>query len=399
MSAGESSPALSLISSEIAREGAIPFARFMALALYEPGVGYYARPDTTTGRAGDFSTSPDVSPDFGRRLALQVAELQDRLGGGAWRLIEIGPGRGLLACDVLEGLAAHAPGALDALCELLLVELNPALQILQAERLGGLENPPPTRWISAPAEHVRDQLPAIVIANELLDALPFHVVARGGEGSLVERCVALSDREGEAAALRFVAREPSDPRLAERARLFGLCEREGQVAEICLAMEQLIEELIDPLGARAAILVDYGHEAERLSDEEHSEGSAVAYFRHRVVHDLLARPGEQDLTAHVNWSHAEWAARRAGFEVAGRASQERFLLALGIIDDLVRLGEGEESRHARSRRLAARSLVLGGPAAGRRFQVLVLLRGVEGPVRGLGEPAPPTQGGVPGRRR
>jgi SAM-dependent MidA family methyltransferase len=372
-----------LLRSRIERAGPISFRTFFESALYHPSLGYYTRSAAGTGRSGDFSTSPDVSPAFGQRLAVQAADVHERLGGGSWSLVELGPGRGLLAGDLLDGLARHAPRALDALEAVLLVEPSPALREAQARRLEAREGAPPTSWLERAGELAPGSVHGLILANEVLDALPVHAVVRRARG-LRELFV---DVDPEGGGFRFVDKAPVRPAVGELVDRYGLCPEPGHRAEVCLAMPSLLAEVSRSLGSGAAVFVDYGHDAARLAGPDHAEGTLLAYHRHRIVEDVLARPGEQDITAHVNWSHFEDAAREAGLTVAGRTYQDRFLLALGIVEDMARDPEaGPETPEAASFRLSARSLVLPASGGGRRFEVACLVRGIPSDLRGLSDP-------------
>ncbi len=375
----------------LASEAPLPFAEFMALALYHPEDGYYTRPGAGTGRTGDFSTSSDVSPAFGRRLAVQAADVWARLGGGPWSLVELGPGRGLLAADMLEGLAEFAAGARAALTELVLVEVSPSLAAQQRARVAGVAPGLAVRHVRDLHELAAGSITGFVVGNEVLDALPVHVLARrksasatGGD-AVVERCVTW-----DGAAFAFVDRAPSDPRLVERAAQFGLLPRDGHVAEVCLEMEPFLRGLGRALARGAALFVDYGWPAARLADEEHADGTLLAYHQHRVEPDVLLRPGRQDITAHVNWDHFAEAARAAGLDPAGRTTQDRFLLALGLVDDLVAAESGGADEGERAAalafRLAARSLIMPGAGGGKRFEAAALVKGIPADLRGLGDP-------------
>ena len=373
-------PAEAEILARIARRGAIPFAEFMEVALYHPEGGYYMRPGATTGPSGDFSTMPDVSPDFGRRLAVQAAEVYRRLGGGGWRLVELGPGRGLMAADLLDGLARHAPDAFRDLRELVLVEPSPSLREVQRERLAGRHPGVGVRWVCGADELGEGSIRGVVVGNEVLDALPVHLVVRR-EGGLGERWVTV-DRAGK---LAFEDGPVADPAVRILAERYGVAPRVGDLGEVSPAIEDLVGAVGRALVAGAVLFVDYGLPASVLGDEAHARGTLLAYHRHRVSEDLLARPGEQDLTAHVNWDHLEDAARAAGLVPAGRTTQDRFLLALGIVEDML-APEDETDTAGLARALAARSLVLPGPGAGRRFEVEVLVRGIEPDLKGLADP-------------
>jgi len=378
----ERTPVEREVRRRLAAGGRLTFRDFMELALYAPGAGYYTRPGATTGRDGDFSTSADISPDFGRRLAVQAAEVHAQLGGGAWRIVELGPGRGLLAVDLLDGLARHAPAALKALTELVLVEVSGPLRAAQAERLRAAHPAVSVRWAASLDELVPGSIEGFVVGNEVLDALPTHALARR-EGGLVERSIGLA----EDGRLVLVDGPVSDARLPDRVARYGLLPRVGDETEVCLALEGIFARLGRALGRGAALFIDYGHPAARLADEAHAEGTLVAYYRHRVIFDLLARPGEQDITAHVNWDHCEAAAREAGLSPCGRVRQERFLLALGLLEDLLLDPEpGAISPAEAARRLAARAHVMPGAGGGARFEVAGFLKGIAGPLRGFGNP-------------
>ncbi|HNX18967.1 MAG TPA: SAM-dependent methyltransferase [Acidobacteriota bacterium] len=396
----------------------LTFADFMALALYHPEHGYYTRRAATTGREGDFSTSSDVSPAFGRRLAAQAIDVWKLLGGGPWRIVELGPGRGLLAADLFAALREFEPAAAAALEEYALVEISPSLEAAQRERLAPFAAATRFRWARAVEELGEGSVVGFVYGNEFLDAFPAHAIARRG-AELVERGVAPAGadegsargaadgatedvgnddaggleaernapRDGAESRLRFVDLPLSSPRLAELAARYGLCAEDGWEAEIALGVEAFAAALGRVLARGAACFVDYGHPAARLADENHREGSLVGYFRHRVTFDLLARPGLQDLTAHVNWDFLDDAMRDAGMVRAGRAAQDKFLLALGAIEDLAAPEEPErESPERLALRLAARSLILPGAGGGARFEAALYVKGIPTTLRGLADP-------------
>ncbi len=380
-------PAEAEIRRRIAERGSIPFVEFMEIALYHPDGGYYTRAVMTTGAGGDFSTSSDVSPAFGRRIAVQIAELHARIrdatGEEGFELVEIGPGRGLLAADLLEGLAHHAPESLAALSRLTLVEISPALRERQRQRLASWGGRVPLRWVSRIDELEGERLRGIVYANELLDALPVRLFARR-EAGLCERYVTV----GASESLVFTDDVPLDATDARLVEHYRLCPGAGDEAELAPGLAPLMERLGALFEIGAALFIDYGHTAERLGDEDHASGTLLAYHEHRIETDLLVRPGRQDLTAHVNWTHLEDAARAAGFEVAGRTSQERFLVALGLIEDLVAPSDPRDETPTQAQeRLAARALIMPGAGGGHRFEFTLLSKGLAGPFRGLLEVA------------
>lgn len=379
-----STPAEAAIREAIERRGPLTFAEYMELALYAPGTGYYARDGATTGARGDFATSPDVSPAFGRCLARQAAEVHARLGGGAWSVVELGPGRGLLTRDLLEALREQAPDAWESLERVVLVERSASLRERLEARIAPSVPAGCLATVASLAAVPDASVRGFVVANELLDALPVHVVERRRD-ALCELRVAI-DRGG---ALALVPGPVSDARIERVARAHGLCPRPGWRAEVCLALEDLLAELARVLERGAALFIDYGHDAERIADAAHAEGTLVGYRDHRVVIDPLAAPGEQDLTAHVNWSHFEACARGLGLEPAGRVPQERLLLALGLLDEFRVAGDGDFAPAAVARRLAAKRLIAPGAGGGSRFEATLLVRGLGHDLRAVGPvPAP-----------
>ncbi len=350
----------------------------MELALYHPTDGYYTRPGMSTGRRADFSTSSDVSPAFGRRIAVQLAQFQEMLGGEGWRLVELGPGRGLLMTDLLDGLARHATRALETLTEVLLVERSPSLRALQHEQLA--EAVVPLRWVASLAELGEKSLRGVIIGNEFLDALAVRLVVRREYGRLVERVVTV-DSNG---ALRLEDGDEVPERLAHLVERYGLCPEIGDSAELCLVIEQVIAQIDRVLEAGAALFIDYGMSAEELAAPSHAAGTLVGYYEQRVVLDPLARPGRQDLTAHVNWSQLKELAQEVGLRFAGQTAQDRFLLALGLAEDMIApQPPAQESLMELEERLAARSLMMPGAGGGKRFDVIAFTRGIEGEMAGF----------------
>jgi SAM-dependent MidA family methyltransferase len=371
------------IRSRIAESGWITFHEFMEIALYHPGGGYYARDSATTGSQGDFSTSSDVSPLFGERLAVQAAEASRRAGGEGWQLVELGGGRGLLVADILTGLSRHEPKALDRLERIVLVEQSPALRRAQVERLT-LEHPGVAVSAHASLAELADaSVRGFVYANELLDALPVHLIERRS-GVIGELYVAASG-DGK---LEFRHGPISERELEDLARRYGSCPHDGHRAELRPAIEPLLAELGRVVESGAVMFIDYGLEAAALADAGHRDGTLVAYRSHRVRLDVLENPGDQDLTAHVNWTQAEDAARAGGFDVAGRVRQDRMLLALGLLEDLrADTPDADFSADAVGRRLAAKRLIMPGAGGGERFEALILVRGIESDLLAVRPPA------------
>jgi SAM-dependent MidA family methyltransferase len=388
---GESAPSPTAAEREIRRRiaerGSISFAEFMELALYWPEGGYYTRPGATTGPEGDFLTASDTSPAFGETLARPIAAVWESLGRPEpFEIVEAGPGRGLLAADLLTGLAEVAP-ELHAILTLTLDEVSPVLRAAQRERLAPLLPAGRLRWEEGglPARGERSWT-GVLVANELLDALPVHRIRRRGP-DLRELHVGL-DEKGSLMELE-VAPDEEVLRFAEG---LSAAPADGDEAEAGLAAARWVEAAARGLDRGLLLFIDYGHEARELYSPAHRRGSLLAYHHHRVGEDLLARVGRQDLTAHVSWTAVDEAAARGGLDGPYRTTQDRFLLALGLGDRFRDLSEAARAgdQSALREQLALKSLIL-PEGMGRRFQVSAYGRGLEDAPPGFEDPfeAPP----------
>ena len=314
------------IVDEIEAGGPMPLARFMELALYDPKAGYYTRPDPGghgPGRRGDFLTAPESHPIFGEAVAAHLEAVWETLERPERFVVrEHGAGTGALAAGVLGGLR-RSGSPLGPAIRYQPIDASPARLEQLGARLRALD-------LAAALEPATDQPEAgAILANELLDALPVHRV-EGGHGVLLERFVDVAP-DG---SLREVALQPSTPALAERLDVEGIALEPGQVAEICLALDEWTATAAATLERGELLVIDYGRDAGDLYDPV--RGSTLrAYHRHRVHADPFAAIGRQDLTAHVDLTAVDRAATRAGLQAIGRTSQARFLADLGIGELLV----------------------------------------------------------------
>jgi NADH dehydrogenase [ubiquinone] 1 alpha subcomplex assembly factor 7 len=330
------------IARMIALDGPITVERYMALCLSHPQYGYYMTRDPL-GLEGDFVTAPEISQMFGELIGLWAAQVWlDRGCPAPLRLIELGPGRGTLMADALRA-ARVAPGFLEAL-SVDLVETSPVLVDKQKRVLADV--PVKCQWHAA-----LDTVPpgpAIVIANEFFDALPLRQFVRQ-EGAWHERLVGLGDDGG----LRFGLAPESN-------REIDVKGREGAVVEWPMAgiavMRDLAARLVQQGGA--ALVIDYGHTRSGLAD-------TLQAIRNHGFTDVLAEPGEADVTAHVDFSQLAAAARSSGAAVAGPVTQGTFLRALGIDARAASLAtaapeRADEIEAARTRLTAASPETMGG---------------------------------------
>jgi len=361
-------PLAQLLAARIRERGPITFAEYMGECLYHPEYGYYSRAEAR--RFADFYTSVDVHPIFGRLLARQLDEMWVLLGRPEpfWA-VEAGAGTGRLARHLLDFAARELRDFYRALCYLA-VEQSSARRAAQAATLG----PHAMAGRAFSAAQLPAEVPAgCVFSNELLDAFPVHRVVRE-QGVLREIYVGL---QGEEFCEQFGP--PSTPALAEHFATQGIDLLDGQQAEAGLAACEWVEDVGRRLARGFVLTVDYGHEARELYDERHLRGTLLAYQQHRASEDFFQAPGEQDLTAHVNFTALDLWGRRAGLARTGLVSQAQFLLALGRGNQFADLYDEGQSEVERIRaRLLLKNLVY-PEGMGETFQVLIQHKGIETP--------------------
>jgi SAM-dependent MidA family methyltransferase len=346
----------------------------MDLALHDPDHGYYARGADVLGAGGDYFTASDVGSAFGICMAAQLAEMDGILGRpDPFTVVELGAGRGILARDVLDAVASRG-GELAGRLRCVLTDTSPGMRDEAAR------NVPEARVVAPGAPGA--SYTGCAVAVELLDALPVHRVRRRG-GRLREVFVDVDAAGG------LIEREldplPQSSALAER---YGAASREGEEAELCPALFDELGRIARSLERGFAVIVDYGHAAAELYGPAHPRGTLLAYHRHRANEKFLLRVGEQDLPAHVNLTALEDTAGELGLVVLGRTTQDRFLIAHGILAPFDERDSDRWNDPARVRE-RLRILQLIHPAGmGRTFHVVVLAKGVDTGARitGLEDP-------------
>jgi len=298
--------------------GAIPFSRYMELALYAPGLGYYSAGARKFGAAGDFVTAPEISPLFSRCLARQCAEVLKQTGGS---LLELGAGSGVMAADML--LELQALGCLPE--EYLILEVSAELKERQRQTLiakaTGLASR--VRWLDV----LPEKFTGVMVGNEVLDALPVeHFLKR--PGGFDEYCVR-AEGEGFAWDTR-----PAGAQLAAVLQAFETTLSAplaaGYVSEIGLGVMPLVSSLAASLTRGALLLLDYGYPRNAYYHAERSMGTLMCHYRQRAHDDPFLYPGLQDITAHVDFTAVAEAGMTAGLELAGYTTQAHFLMALGV---------------------------------------------------------------------
>ncbi len=363
------------VRAELAAAGGwIPLADYLQHVLYAPGLGYYAAGARKFGAAGDFVTAPEMTPLFGAALAVQVDAVLAATAGR--EIVEFGAGTGRLAADLLRALAAR-----DALpSRYAIVEVSPDLAERQRATIAAAAPALAGRveWLAG----VPARIDGAVVMNEVLDAIPPHVVARRG-GALLERGVVWDD---EARSFAFEDR-PANPRLAAlaaarfpalaAARFPALAAARfpagiDYLSEVNPAAEALVETIGRRLAGGALLVVDYGFPAAEYYHPQRDQGTLMGHYRHRSHADPFLWPGLSDLTAHVDFSAIADAGLRAGLEVEGFTAQAAFLLGCGILDALAALGE--PGAPAVLRETAAVQRLLSPAEMGELFKVLALAR-------------------------
>jgi SAM-dependent MidA family methyltransferase len=358
-------PLADAIREEISRRGPIPFRDFMARALYDPVHGYYGSGRARVGRGGDFFTNVSVGPLFGGLLARQFAEMWTRLGEPAeYAIVEQGAHHGDFAADVLTALRDAAPACLAA-TTYWLIEPVAKLRDVQREKLAawaGDGERGRIRWVESLAA-----LPPFVgvhFSNELPDAFPVHRVVWRSEG-WKERAVAL---DGERFA--FIDAPLSDNALAPA--LDSLPEvPEDYETEINLAAPAWVADVAARLERGFLLAIDYGYPRAQYYRPERNHGTLSAYAGHERESDPLARPGEIDLTAHVDFTRLAEAALAAGLDLAGFTDQHHFMVGLG---QLHFVGD-----NATPQEIRAFKTLMHPNLMGRSFHALCLSRKVDGP--------------------
>jgi SAM-dependent MidA family methyltransferase len=310
-----------MLRARIARDGPLAFADFMAAALYEPGLGYYAHGTRQVGRGGDFFTSVSVGPVFGELLARRFLREWCEAGAPArWRIIECGAHDGTLAADVLTALAGLDARACEGL-EYAICEPLPVLQAAQTDTLRRFA--PQVRFVSDSATLAADPLPGIIFGNELLDALPCHLI-EWRDGRWVERRVAL-DESGGFTWTTAKIREPA--LLAALAPLGGVFP-DGYRSEIRTSYHEFLAPLARALSSGLMLWLDYGFERPDYYHPGRSEGTLRTFTKHRAGDNPLADPGSMDLTAHVDFTALAEAARALGGRQAVFRSQGAWLTGI-----------------------------------------------------------------------
>lgn len=313
------------------RVPAIPFHHYMKDCLYHPSFGYYRSGRVKVGRDGDFYTSAYIGSIMGEQLAVAIGRLTNRLfpGESRFEVIDWGGGAGKLSAHMLQAWGESerfAVTVVESNCEhrrLAEAELEPYISVGRARVAASLEEA--NAW-----DPDLGSRPVVIVANELLDAFPVHRVVRRA-GGLREWGVCW---DAERAGLTPCLMEFVDPRLNEWAEREGRGLHPGQTAEAGLDAADWLRSVGELFGRAILLCVDYGDETEELISGHRMDGTVLCYYRHEAHNDPYKLPGEQDITAHVDFGHMRRAAAAGGWEEIGYVTQKRFLIESGVLDKL-----------------------------------------------------------------
>jgi SAM-dependent MidA family methyltransferase len=368
-----------LIRRDISAQGGwIPFSRFMELALYAPGLGYYTAGARKFGEAGDFITAPELSPLFGRTLARQLIEVMQ---ASTPHILELGAGSGKLALDILGELEKR--NALPESYSILEVsaDLRARQQALLQERLPHLSGR--IHWLDA----LPETLSGAVIGNEVLDALPVHLLywqklpspasgrGAGGEGQeIVERGVSL---DGE----RFIWQDRSQVSDALLAIAQNIKVPDDYLSEVSPATRGLIASICERMSKGALLFIDYGFGAGEYYHPQRQRGTLMCHYRHHAHDDPFYLPGLQDITAHVDFTAVAEAAIDHGAHFLGYTSQAHFLINNGVMDFLKEVSPDDMNAYLP---LSGQLQKLTSPAEmGELFKVIALGKELDEPLAGF----------------
>ena len=351
------------IAAEIEPTGFMPFARFMELALYAPGMGYYAAGAAKLGAHGDYVTAPELSPLFGQAIAAQAMQV---IEAGHASILELGAGTGRMAYDLLGALAKRGL----SIERYSILEVSAELRDRQRRTLEQLDPRDFARieWLDA----LPQRFSGTVIGNEVLDAVPVHLLRTAG-GNTLELGVGF-DAGAFVWRTRALAGE-----LAEIAAALDLPG--SYTTEVHLAARALMRTLAERLEAGVALFIDYGFPQREYYHPDRRQGTLMCHYRHRAHDDPLVLVGLQDITAHVDFTALAAAARSGGLDLLGYTSQAQFLINCGIVDLLRAIDPADTAAYAPA---VARAQQLLSPAEmGELFKAIAFGRGVPRPLLGF----------------
>ena len=351
-------------------QGCISFRRYMEMALYEPGLGYYSAGLHKLGETGDFVTAPELGSLFAGCLAQQVEEVSEEIG--EYQVLEVGAGTGKLAADLLNSL--HESKLPERYC---ILERSADLRQVQRQRIAAEAPQLATRvhWLDSPPEGFWQ---GVLLANEVIDALAverFQI----DNGSVMQLCV-----ERTAESYDWTTRLAEEPLVSAVQHLekdIGQPFAQGYRSEIQPHLGAWLKSLTGGLQRGLALFIDYGYPRSEFYSAERTDGTLMCHYRQRAHDDVFFWPGLQDITSWVDFTALAEAADACGLDVEGYTSQAMFLVGCGLDRLLAEKMEASEDGGL-AVNAEVRQLTLPG-MMGERFQVMGLGRGLEQPLRGF----------------
>jgi SAM-dependent MidA family methyltransferase len=359
----------------INKRGKITFADFMELALYHPEHGYYTSGKEKIGKKGDYYTSSDVHPVFGELIARQLEQMWRLMGKGRFTVVEMGAGKGRFCYDIINFIKKKFPEFFEEV-DYKIVEISQNLIERQSSTLKGLEDK--VSWESLSEDGFSFE-PVIgsFLSNEFVDSLPVHQVVVENN-CLKEIYVAIKDDK-----FCEVIDDLSDLALEDYFAKSKISLKEGQRVEVNLRALDWVKNISRYLKRGFVITIDYGYLAEDLYSEQRHRGTLMCYYEHITSENPYERVGSQDITSHVNFSSLMEAGNRCGLNTTGFTRQSKFLIALGILDEMNKV-QGDIGKL-----LTIKNLFLPG-GMGDVFKVLIQHKGIDNPeligLRSMSEP-------------
>ncbi|MEW6569919.1 MAG: SAM-dependent methyltransferase [Nitrospirota bacterium] len=351
------------IIEKIEREGPITFETFMEMALYEPGLGYYASENTKIGKPGDFYTSHHVHPVFGVMMGRQIHEMWEIMGRPSdFFIVEPGAGQGYMCLDIMSYFVKKR---ISSSFTYAIVERNPFLQKKQMNLLREYEDR--VKWV--PDLQKLRNIKGCVISNELLDSFPVHIVIM--EDDLKEVYVTHDDQK-----LVEIKGHPTTEALFRYLDEFNLGLPRGYRTEINLKIRDWLKMVNETLSEGFIMTIDYGYPAREYYAEERNRGTLLCYYRHQVSEDPYQNIGAQDITAHVNFSSLKKWGEEAGFQTLGFCQQGAFLVSLGI-DEVIKELAGNHNDYLFEVAKIKRLIMPG--TFGETHKVMIQCKGIETP--------------------
>lgn len=314
------------IIEKIKKQGPITFRTFMEMALYEPELGYYTSQNTKIGRAGDFYTSSHLHPIFGMIIGKQIEEMWEIMEKpSAFQIIEMGAGAGYVCKDMLDyykGLGVRGQGLEREIIKNLqytIVEINPAMRERQKKLLAEFSDK--VQWVSSLNE--LNGINGCILSNELLDAFPVHLIEMEDE---IKEVFVSADGE----ALKEIKIKPGTSGISDYLKEFSVELPKCYRTEINLDIRKWLNEANNALREGFILTIDYGYPAWDYYSEDRNRGNLLCYHKHQVAEDPYQNIGEQDITAHVNFSSVKKWGEELGIKTIGFCQQGTFLMSLGI---------------------------------------------------------------------